>query len=105
MDEKISKDKISTQIQNLKEFLVYPYSTLMNNISIKEEKNIPMIISDRYKLLNVNLEQEVLENTDSIDSLIRDCNILIYGQIFKNIKLNMKDVEFYLQIIKDFKEQ
>lgn len=105
LDEKISKDKISTQIQNLKEFLVYPYSTLMNNISIKEEKNIPMIISDRYKLLNVNLEQEVLENTDSIDSLIRDCNILIYGQIFKNIKLNMKDVEFYLQVIKDFKEQ
>lgn len=104
LDEKISKNQISSKIEDLKEFLIYPYITLVNNISIKEDKNIPMIISDRYKLLNINLEQEAIENKDSIDNLIKDCNTLIYGKIFKDIELNIKDVEFYLQIIKEFKE-
>jgi hypothetical protein len=44
---------------------------MLNNIKLIEEPEITSIISNRYKILNINLEKEHLE-PESIDSLIED---------------------------------
>ena len=48
-----------------------PYFTIINNIKILENKDIALIIKDRYKLLNFNIEKSDLSE-DNLDNIIKD---------------------------------
>ena len=56
-------------ITELDEFLKNPYNNIINNITILEENDIAMIIKDRYKLLNFNVDKEDF-NEKKINNLI-----------------------------------
>ena len=48
-----------------------PYHTIMKNIHISDEKNIQIIIKDRYRLLNFKVEKEDFDE-GSIENLERN---------------------------------
>lgn len=56
------------ELQNLIEFINQPFKTMLNNVKLSEESNISNIVIDRYKLLNVQLEDNLEDNLDSIIS-------------------------------------
>lgn len=97
--EDILQDEMEQEIEKLKNFLNNPYNTIINNISFLEEKDIALIIKDRYKLLNFVIEKDNLDtgNLDSLISIVEDIqtNISLY-----NVGMNIKDIERLLKIQK-----
>lgn len=68
-NEEITNNEISDKLKKLKEFILYPNNNLVNNVTITDERDIITIVLDKYKLMNINLTAEQLED-NNIDSLI-----------------------------------
>ena len=65
----------------------------MRNITILEDKNIPMIISDRYKLLNFNIEKEdIIES--NIDTLISGLQKIKNYYNFQKAGIDLEKMRF-----------
>ena len=77
-------------ISNLDDFLKNPYNTIINNLTILEEKDVAIIIKDRYKLLNFMIEKE--------DISLNNVDNLVSGQIywFKMEVVNPTKNNYYL---------
>ena len=81
------------ELNGLIEFINQPYKVMLNNIKLAEEPEIKSIISNRYRILNINLNQEDLDDI-SIDSLIEDVQKIVnYYNILKS-NLKIEDLEF-----------
>lgn len=80
--------------EKLIQYILNPYNNLIQNISIVEEKDIPLIICDRYKLSNFHINKELLENESGINEIIDNANkIEVYSKIVSKIKYeNLKFV-------------
>ena len=90
--EDISQEEMDLKIEELKEFLNNPYNTIINNIGFLEEKDVVLIIKDRYKLLDFMIEKDDLDinNLDSLISTIEDIQMNI--NLYKS-GINIKDIE------------
>ena len=77
------------------EFLLSPYNNIITNIAISEEKDLPLIISDRYKLSNIKITKENLLVLDNINEIINIANkIEIYNKIV--LKLSYDNIKFLI---------
>lgn len=88
---------ITEELQGLIDFINQPYKVMLNNIKLAEEPDIKSIISNRYKILNINLEQEDLDELN-IDSLIEDVQKIADYYNIKKSDLNMDDVAFITKV-------
>ena len=88
----ITQEKIDEQIRCLDNFLKNPYNNIINNLTIAEEKDVAMIIKDRYKLLSFNIEKEDF-STKSVDGLISTLENIITGIALKRTNLKVKEIE------------
>lgn len=68
-NKEIEQNEIENFITDFNNYIKSPYFTIINNISISEEKDIALIIKDRYKLLNFNIEKQDLEE-ENLDNLL-----------------------------------
>jgi len=91
--------EITKKHQDLAYFMNSFSFTLLNNIHLLEEKNISEIISNRYKLLSVSLEISDLE-VNNLKNMKDDINDLIFADNLTKTKLNVEDIEFYLEMKK-----
>lgn len=96
----ITQEEMDYQIEKLKEFLKNPYNTIINNITILEEKDIALIIKDRYKLLNFIVEKADLESVDSLISTLEEIEI---GINLKKAGLKIEDIEKLCELKKILK--
>jgi len=93
-------EEIEGEILELREFLENPYNTFINNIKILEEKDIEVMIKDRYKLLDFNITKENIENGErdfliaTLENLKQSQNMKIGGITTKQIQdiCNIKDI-------------
>jgi hypothetical protein len=99
-DEKITIEEINENINNLKKYLFESELSIINNVRIKEEKNISQIIIDHYKLLNLNLVDDDLLK-DNITLTIKNVNTLITNYDLINSKVDLKKVSFALNVEKE----
>lgn len=98
-DKEITQEEINEKIKRLDRFIKNPYNNLINNITFLEDKNMAMIIKDRYKLLNFNVEIEDF-NEGNIESLISTLeNIQIYFNM-KKAKIKVEEMEQMVKIKK-----
>ncbi len=88
----IEENDIEEKIQNLEAFINYPYCTIINNVKMTENKEIWMIIKDRYKLLNINIEKEDLE-LDNIDPLINTIKVIMQAHNIRKNKIDLNKIE------------
>lgn len=84
---------VANELQVLIDFINQPYKVMLNNINLAEEPDIRSIISNRYKILNIALEKEALEE-DSIDSLIADVEKIVDFHNIRKSGLKLEDIEF-----------
>lgn len=87
--EGIEEEDIEKIIEDLKEFIQYPYSTIINNVKILDDRDIMIMIKDRYQLLNINIVKEDLSE-DNLDSLIETIRKI---ETAHNIRKNKIDLE------------
>ncbi len=88
----IEENDIEEKIQNIGAFVNYPYCTIINNIKMTENKEIWMMIKDRYKLLNINIEKEDLE-LDNIDLLIDTIKVIMQAHNIRKNKIDLNKIE------------
>lgn len=51
-------EEINLFIDELREFVRWPYYTMLNNITMTDTKDLAIVIKDRYQLLNINIEKK-----------------------------------------------
>lgn len=90
-----NKDNI---IKDLEYFLLCPYNTLIDNVSIFKNDNIEKVIQEHYKLLNIDCE--ILDESN-VSILKKDLEkIIIYNSII-NSNLNIDNIKFILDVKKN----
>jgi len=90
--ETIDYDIIDKNIDELREFVLDPNNTLINNITILDETDLSQIILTNYKLLNINIE-ESLGSEDALESLISDLEKIIINYTMKQMNIDIKKLE------------
>lgn len=95
----IEPEEIDILINELKNFLQNPYNIIIKNITILDEKDIEIIISDRYKLLGFNINKEDIseQNVDNLVAILTNLEIK-YNMNISNIKY--EDIEFMCEFKK-----
>ena len=93
----ITQEKMDEQIKKLNEFLNNPFNNIITNLTITDEKDIAMIIKDRYQLLNFNVKQEDL-NGKNLDNLITLLENIVIGFCLKNTGLEVQNIKEILKI-------
>ena len=91
-DKTIVQEKIDEEVEKLNEFLKNPYNNIINNLTITEEKDIALIIKDRYKLLSFNIEKEDFTEK-SIDEMIGVLENIVISINLKKSGLTVEDIE------------
>lgn len=84
---------VAEELQALIDFINQPYKVMLNNIKLAEEPEIRSIISNRYKILNIALEKEALEE-NSIEDLIKDVEKIVDFHNIRKSGLKLEDIEF-----------
>ena len=92
----ISKEELLEYNKKLEEFILNPNINIFSNISILEEKDIPLIIMDKYKLLGVNISSEDIEN--NLDGIYNNINKIIINYNIKNNGINKEDILFAYEV-------
>lgn len=98
-DKDIEEEEINNTISKIREYLRLPNLIILNNIELNEDKDIMLIIKDRYNLLNINVTREDL-NQDSLESMIKT---LEKCELYYYIKENKIDLSELTEIY-DFKK-
>lgn len=90
--EDISDEEILDKRKYLSDFLLNNNLHFLPNIMIMDEANIPQIIGDKYKLLNINISaDEIDNNTDNYMDIIK--KILIINAI-TNSDISYEEILF-----------
>lgn len=97
-NENLTLEEAQKVIQDLKKFIYSPYNNLINNISIVEDKNIPFIISDCYKLLNINIKVDDLADENVINNLLNNIEIINLYNIMKQEQIDINDIDYIVQV-------
>lgn len=93
----ITPEKIDEQINELDRFLKNPYNNIISNLTILEEENIAIVIKDRYKLLDFNIEKEDLSEKN-IDKLISVLESLVIDYNLEQANLKIQDIEETIEL-------
>ena len=102
-NQEISQEEIDDNVEALNNFLLNPYNTVIYNIPFLEQKDLAVIIKDRYRLLNFKVEKENLSE-DNIDSLIDLLKNVCTGINIREAKLDIEEIEELCKIKKILKK-
>lgn len=92
----ISEEEINKKIAEIREFITSPYLTILNNITIKEQKNIILMIKDKYNLFNLAISKnDFAEN--SIDVLSNTVNSIFNKCKLDSSKLDLDDIKYVMK--------
>lgn len=91
--DNLTIEDIDQNITNLFEYAFGSEINIISNIAISEEKDIPKIIKDKYRLLNISINEENL-NKDDIEKVEKNIKDLIIYYNIKKINLNIQDIDF-----------
>ena len=80
------------ELQGLIDFINQPYKVMVNNVRLMEEPEIVSIISNRYKILNIKIEKEDLE--ENLETLIQDVGKIVNYHNIRKSKIDLDDVSF-----------
>ena len=94
--EGITNDEIVKEFNELLDFINYPNLTIINNLTILDEKDIPLIIVDKYKLMEININKEMLEESN-LDNLISNVDKLLVDYYIKNSEVSYDDISFVVE--------
>lgn len=92
--ELLKKKEIDiNEIYKLRLFVYNPYNYILNNILILDDKDISMLIMDRYNLFGFNLTKDKLDK-DNIDNLIKELEIILNSIVMNNNRITESRIKF-----------
>jgi len=91
-DKDIEEPDIIKQIKEFKDFIDYPYNTISLSITMMDEKEIPLIIKDRYSLFDIKITKDQLDE-GTIDSLINDLEKIENYYYIQKMNIDLEKVD------------
>lgn len=91
INEDIKDEEIKEEEEALETFLASPNNNLINNVLITDDRNIITIILDKYKLMNINLSGEELEE-NNIDIIISTVDKILISEVLKKNNITYDDL-------------
>ena len=85
-------ENIDNKLLELNKFIYDNSCEIINNIQLSQEKDIPKIISEMYKLNSLNVQEDKIGNDSYIQTVDK---LLIYYDIYA-LKINLKDIKFII---------
>lgn len=95
----IQHEEINDKVKELNDFLNNPYNNFISHTRITDESDLTLIIKDRYKLLNFNVEKDDFTG-NNINSLISRLENIQMAINMKRANLKIEDVEQLCEIKK-----
>jgi len=92
-NEDITMEEVLKEINDLKEFVNSPSLNLVNNLTILDEKDLSMIIVDKYKLMDINISNEMLED-GNLDNFISNVDKILIAYYVNNCGITIDDISF-----------
>ena len=92
----IMQDEIQDTIEKFRRFIKYPKITIINNVKISEDKDMVIMIKDKYNLCNIIITKEDLEE-ENLPNLLTIVNSICEYNYIVNSKTNLEDIKFLLQ--------
>ena len=102
--EDISQEDIETTIGDFWDFIEFPNITIINNATITDDKDLSLIIKDKYNLCNIKFNKEDLDE-ENLDKLINTTKIICNNYCLENSQITLQDIKFVLQVSKMFGEE
>lgn len=96
-NEDITLDEVLNNMNDLVEFVYGSNDDLLSNIFILDDKNISLIIRDRFRLVNIKVLDEDIEE-DNILGFIGKINSIIRYYDIKNNNIDLEELEFILKV-------
>ena len=103
--EDVTDEEISEAIVKIRDFITNPYVIRLKNISIKDDKDIALLIKDKYNLNNINITKDEL-NEDDVDMLIENVSCVVNSCNIEKSELNLDDIQYFIKankILEDIK--
>ena len=91
-DKEITEEEIKVNIEEFEEFIKYPYDTISHSIIMGEEKDIPLMIKDRYNLFGIKLTKESLD-VNNIRNLILDLEKIENYYYIRKMNIDLEEVK------------
>lgn len=99
-NENITIGEIEQSLEELKEFVLSPYNNIINNLNLLGDYDVPTIIMDKYKLYNINITLDDLEE-ENLDVLMKKVNIICNYYKINNLKnLDIDKIIDYVKLDK-----
>lgn len=102
-DNTIAQDQIEENIKKLIEFLRNPYHTIINNMPFIQEKDMAIIIKDRYKLMNFKIEKEDI-TLDNVDNMISTLEQIKTAFCLQDAQITFEELEELTELKKVLKK-
>lgn len=97
-DETLDNDAINGIIDVIKHYLYDNEFSILNNIYITDERDLAMVLFDKYNLLGFNIRPELLE-LENIEGLIESVKVLVNNIYFDKININLDNLKFVADAI------
>lgn len=99
-DKLIEDEDINTNdvIIDVNKFILNPYNNLINNIDIKDDKDIKQIISDKYELSSINIPTSSLESESTVEGIINDIDKILYYNVIRKSSLTVEEILYVYNI-------
>lgn len=97
-DDSLTINMLNEEYLNLQSIINRDNFIFINHIALLDEQNLEMVITDKYKLENINLEMTDLE-PDNLESTIKDVDLLFNYLNIKKANLELDDITNYLNLL------
>ena len=94
----IDENEINKDLDDLYYFILNPNNTLINNITLLEDKDLADVIVNNYRMFGINLSKEILES--NLDSLINNIDVVLINYRLNKLNISISD----LQCLEEFKK-
>ena len=101
--EDMEQEEIAKLIKEFKDFTNYPNITIINNLKISDEKDIALVIKDKYSLCNINITRGDFEE-ENIQSMITTVKNICDNTYLENSIVNIDDVKYLMEANKIFEQ-
>jgi len=92
-DETLDNNAVNQMIDEINNYLYSYELSLIKNVYITDERDIAMVLIDKYNLFGFNIKTELLEE-GNIDNLIATVNALANNIYFEKINANIGNMKF-----------
>ena len=91
-DSDISYADIDHNIDELLDFTLDPNNTMINNIMVLDESELSDIIVTNYKMLNINIDEDLIGEGE-LDNLINDLEKIIINYKLRALNIPIKELQ------------